>query len=164
MWSVFLPVVFMVGLSLTVLVRVALVRSKEIRANPQLLHDAALDNRLYAEDSRKHAANLTNLFELPVLFYVAAVFAILFGATNFWTGLLSWTFVLARIAHTTVHVTANVVMVRFAAFAVSLLALILLWLTVIFEAGDSLVFSIDEIEQQRERMMEQGLTPVIVPN
>ena len=164
MWSIFLPVVFMVGLTITVLARMPMIRAREIKADPKLLHDAALDGSRYSEVSRKHAANLANLFEMPVLFYVAAIFALLLGATNFWTGLLAWLFVLARIAHTTIHTTSNVVPLRFGAFAVSLAALALLWITLIFEAGDSLLFEIDELEAQRERLGEIAPVPVIVPN
>ena len=164
MWSIFLPVIFMVGLTLTVLARMPMIRAKEIKENPKLLHEAALDGSRYSQQSRQHAANLANLFEMPVLFYVAAVFAILFGATNFWTGLLAWLFVLGRIAHTTIHTTSNVVPLRFGAFAVSLAALALLWITLIFEAGDSLIFEIDAFEEQRERLEEFGTVPVIVPN
>ena len=164
MWSVFLPVVFMVGLTLTVLARMPMIRAKEIKAEPKLLHDAALDGSRYSEESRKHSANLANLFEMPVLFYVAAVFALLLGATNFWTGLLCWLFVAARVAHTVIHTTSNVVPLRFGAFAVSLAALALLWLTLVFEAGDSLLFEIDEYEAQRERLGEVAPVPVIVPN
>ena len=163
MWSIFLPVVFMVGLTLTVIARLPMIRAAEIKANPQLMHDASLDSSLYSETSKKHANNLANLFELPVLFYVAAILALLVGATNFWTGLLAWIFVLARIAHTTIHVTSNVVMLRFGALAVSLVALALLWITLIFEAGDSLLFEVDEFEAQRERLGAVTPVPVIVP-
>ena len=164
MWSIFLPVVFMAGLTITVLARMPMIRAREIKADPKLLHDAALDGSRYSEASRKHAANLANLFEMPVLFYVAAIFALLFGATNVWTGLLAWLFVLGRIAHTTIHTTSNVVPLRFGAFAVSLAALVLLWITLIFEAGGSLLFEIDELEAQRERLGEIAPVPVIVPN
>lgn len=155
MFSIFLPVIFMVGLTFTVIVRLALTRAKETKTDPDLLQRASLDGTQFSEASRKHEVNLKNLFEMPVLFYVAAVFAILFGATNFWTGLLAWIFVLSRIAHTAVHTTINVVMIRFACFAVSLVALLLLWITLIFEAGDSAVFSIDEFEERRELAQER---------
>ena len=164
MWSVFLPVVFMVGLTITVLGRMPMIRAAEIKADPKLMHDAALDGSRYSEKSRQHSANLANLFEMPVLFYVATIFALLLGATGFWTGLLCWLFVLARIAHTVIHTTSNVVPLRFGAFAVSLLALVLLWITLIFSAGDSLLFEIDALEAQRDRLEGVTPVPVIVPN
>ena len=163
MYSVFLPVVVLVGLTFAVDVFLLVKRQASVKADPTILQRGALDGSVFQEEARKVAANFTNLFETPVLFYVAAVFAILFGATTPWTGFLCWTYVLARIAHTVIHTTINVVMARFAAFAVSMLALLLLWVTLAFEAGGSLVFSIDEAEAQRELMEERGIGPFVVP-
>ena len=163
MFSVFVPVLVLVGLTFSVQVFLALRRQASVKADPTIMERGALDNSVFQEEARKTAANFTNLFETPTLFYTAAVFAILFGATNAWTGVLCWTYVLARIAHTVIHTTINVVMARFAAFAVSMLALLLLWVTLAFEAGGSLVFSIDEAEAQRELMEERGIGPFVVP-
>jgi hypothetical protein len=155
MWSIFIPVVILVGLTLSLPIFLGAARAKDTKADPDLFSRAALDSTQFGELSRKREANLRNLLELPVLFYVAAVFAVLFGATSFWTGLLAWVFVLSRIAHTVIHTTINVVMIRFAAYAVGLVALLLLWITLIFEAGDSLVFDIDEWEERRELAEER---------
>ena len=163
MYSVFLPVVVLVGLTFAVQVFLLLGRQASVKADPTILQRGALDTSVYQEEARKTAANFTNLFETPMLFYVGAVFAILFGATNPWTGFLCWTYVLARIAHTVIHTTVNVVMIRFGAFAVSMLALLLLWITLVFEANGSLVFSLDEAEARREMLEERGLGPMLVP-
>ena len=163
MFSVFLPVLILVGLTFTVQAFLLLRRQASVKADPTILQRGALDATVYQEEARKVSANFTNLFETPTLFYVAAVFAILFGATNAWTGILCWTYVLARVAHTVIHTTLNVVMIRFAAFGVSMLALLLLWVTLAFEAGGSLVFQLDEAEARRELLVEQGLGPALVP-
>ena len=163
MYSVFLPVVVLVGLTFGVQVFLLLGRQASVKADPTILQRGALDGSVYQEEARKTSANFSNLFETPVLFYVAAVFAIMFGATNPWTGFLCWTYVLARIVHTVIHTTINVVMMRFAAFAVSMLALFLLWVTLVFEAGDSLVFRMHEIERQREILEERGYDPFRLP-
>lgn len=163
MYSVFLPVVVLIGLTITVEVFLVLRRSASIKADPTILQRGALDNGVYQEEARKIAANFTNLFETPVLFYVGAVFAVLFGATNPWVGFLCWTYVLARIAHTVIHTTVNVVMVRFAAFGVSMLALLLLWITLVFEANGSLIFDMDAAEAEREALIDAGFGPALVP-
>lgn len=155
MFSIFIPVVVLVFLTLTVNVFLLLARMKDTKADPDLFSRAALDSSQFGEESRKREANYRNLYEQPVLFYVAAILAILFGATNGWTGFLAWVYVLSRVAHTVVHTTINVVMIRFACFAVGFVALLLLWITLIFEAGDSLVFSIDEFEERREIARER---------
>lgn len=163
MFSIFLPVVFMVGLTLTVLGRLPQIRVRDAKGDPGLIERGAMDGTVFSMASQKHAANLANLMQLPVLFYVAAVFAILFGATNWWTGLLAWVFVLSRAAHTAIHVRRNVVTQRFAAFLVGFVALILLWVTLIFEAGDSLVFSLDEFEERRELFQDRPAAPLLTP-
>ena len=163
MLSVFLPVVVLVGLTFGVEVFLVLNRKKSIDTDPTIMQRGALDNGVFGEDARKTAANFSNLFETPLLFYVGAVFAILFGATNAWVGILCWTYVLARIAHTVIHTTTNVVLHRFMAFGVSMLALLLLWITLIFEADGSLVFRLDEAERQREVMEERGVGPFVIP-
>lgn len=163
MSSVFLPVVVLVGLTFAVEVFLVLKRQKSIKADPSIMQRGALDNSVFSEESRKVAANFTNLFETPLLFYVGAIFLILFGATNAWTGILCWTYVLARIAHTAVHTTVNVVLMRFAAFGVSMLALLLIWVTLIFEADGSLIFSLDEFEERRELFQDRPAAPLLTP-
>ena len=79
--------------------------------------------------------NLKNLFELPVLFYALALYL---HATTQVDGVYlisAWIFVAFRILHSAVHCTVNVVMVRFALYAVSSLAL---WF-MLLRAGVSLI-------------------------
>ena len=161
MFSVFLPVVVLVGLTFTVEVFLVLRRRTSIKADPTIMQRGALDGSVFSEPARKVAANFSNLFETPLLFYVGAIFLILFGATNVWTGLLCWTYVLARIAHTVVHTTVNVVLMRFVAFGVSMLALLLIWITLVLEANGSLVFSLDEFEERRELVQERRAAPAL---
>ena len=155
MWSVFLPVVVLVGLTLTVLGRLPGLRIRDIKADRTVATRGALDTGAYSEASRKHEANLANLFETPVLFYVAAVFAILFGATGWWTGLLCWGYVAARIAHTIVHTTSNVVVRRFGIFLASVVLLALLWLNVILAAHDSPVLRLGEAQAAQADLIEE---------
>lgn len=71
--------------------------------------------------------NYMNLLELPVLFYVACLMAMMIGrGTPAMVG-LAWLYVALRMAHSLVHVTYNHVMHRFAVFAVSNGVLVLMW-------------------------------------
>ena len=151
MYSIFLPVLIQVGLTLAILTFLPIKRRRDLKADPALMQRASLDSTLYSEDSRKTANSYGSQFELPVLFYVACVFAILFGATGWWTGLLAWTFVLSRIAHAVIHTTINVVLFRFAAFAVGGFTLALLWLTVAIAAGDAMIFELDDLQILRDQ-------------
>jgi hypothetical protein len=73
------------------------------------------------------ADNFRNLFELPVLFYLALVVAADSAQVNVLTLGLAWLFVLLRIAHSAIHVTYNKVMHRFLAYVLGGAALWLLW-------------------------------------
>ena len=68
--------------------------------------------------------NLKNLFEVPVLFYVLAIY--LFGSNQvdgpYVVG--AWLYVLLRIVHSLVHCTVNMVMLRFVVYAMSCVVLI----------------------------------------
>ncbi len=67
--------------------------------------------------------NLKNLFEMPVLFYALALYLYVVGQVDNVHLIAAWLFVAFRAAHSAVHCTVNAVMVRFAFYALSSLAL-----------------------------------------
>ena len=71
--------------------------------------------------------NLINLFELPVLFYVAALTAYVSGAVSTMFIFLAWLYVGLRFVHSVVHITYNNVMHRFAAYFLSTVILWAMW-------------------------------------
>ena len=75
--------------------------------------------------------NLNNLFQVPPIFYVASVLAIVQGIETELAVLSAWGFVGARYAHTLVHVTVNNYLLRSAVFALSLAFLVVLWVEVL---------------------------------
>ncbi|MBB4660057.1 MAPEG family protein [Parvularcula dongshanensis] len=163
MYSIFLPVLIQVGLSLTLLFVLPTKRMRDLKSDPALAERARTDTGVYAEDAKRLASSYSNQFELPVLFYVGAVFAILFGLTNWWTGLLAWLFVASRIGHAVIHNTNNNLRHRFYAFAVGPFVLAIFWLTIAFEARGSLIFDMKANELAREAQQdfseEIGLVP-----
>lgn len=76
--------------------------------------------------------NFRNLFELPVLFYVGALFAYATVAVDVFVVGLAWAFVALRAAHSIVHCSYNRVMHRFVAYALSTLVLWALWARLAF--------------------------------
>lgn len=78
-------------------------------------------------DSRA-ADNFRNLFELPVMFYVAVITAYATGLTSPLFLALAWAYVAARYAHSFIQCTSNVVMHRFYAFVTGCTMLVLMWL------------------------------------
>jgi len=79
------------------------------------------------ESLRVVSRHVINLFETPVLFYVAAVFIyVTHQASSLLIG-LAWLYALARYAHSYVHLTSNNVLVRFRLFLLSLVLLTAMW-------------------------------------
>ena len=67
--------------------------------------------------------NLKNLFEMPVLFYAVTLYLYAVGQVDNLHLIAAWVFVAFRAVHSVIHCTVNAVMARFAAYAVSCLAL-----------------------------------------
>lgn len=122
------PVVAMVALTFVVSRLLYRRRIGEIRAKripPQsLATSTAMAARL--EDVTA-ADNYRNLLEAPVLFYVAAVLAAVFGAVDAVIVALAWAYVACRVAHSVIHCTYNRVMHRLGAFLASHAVLFALW-------------------------------------
>ncbi|KQS77260.1 MAPEG family protein [Rhizobium sp. Leaf383] len=74
------------------------------------------------------ARNLTNQFELPVLFYVVCTLLAVTNGVSFLTVSAAWLFVLSRYGHAFVHLTSNRLMLRHRLFVAGFLLNALLWL------------------------------------
>jgi hypothetical protein len=66
--------------------------------------------------------NLKNLFEIPVLFYVLALYLFATSQVDGTYLAAAWIFVGFRVLHSAVHCTINVVMIRFYLYLLSTLA------------------------------------------
>ena len=77
--------------------------------------------------------NFRNLFEIPILFYVAVLTIYVTGQTNAVYLVLAWGFVLARYVHSAIHCTSNNVMRRFYAFLASSAFLVTIWLCLAYQ-------------------------------
>ena len=86
------------------------------------------------EEPEKLAAysrHVVNLFEAPLLFYVIILTAFVTGQSGNWLLGLTWAYVALRFFHSYVHLTSNIVLIRFRIFVVSMLTLSALWVVVL---------------------------------
>ncbi|MEQ1518307.1 MAG: MAPEG family protein, partial [Usitatibacteraceae bacterium] len=128
------PIVAMVALTFTVAVtmlrrRIGAMKSKRI--HPQKVAMSAQMSALI-EDSRA-SDNFRNLFETPVLFYVAIIIIYTGGFICLPHLVLAWGYVFARYAHSAIQCTSNVVMSRFYAFLTSIVLLLCIWLMLFYQ-------------------------------
>lgn len=68
-----------------------------------------------------------NLFEVPVLFYIACTLYITLGIESNLAIAIAWIFVALRIVQAYIHLTYNYVRHRMLAFGVSVLCVLMLW-------------------------------------
>lgn len=126
--AIFLPALAMAALTFVVWWRMYFMRigqMKRERIHPQRVATSAQATALLT-DSRA-ADNFRNLFELPVMFYVALVVADRIGMVDSISLGLAWAFVALRMVHSAIHVTYNKVMHRFVAYVAGGMVLWLLW-------------------------------------
>jgi hypothetical protein len=127
---ILMPLLVMVFLTFLVWIYLFALRIPEIKRrgiDPESLKDRAEAHKLLTT-SAAASNNLKNLFEMPVLFYVAAMLAVLLLIQDTLLIRLAWGFVIMRVIHSVVHCSYNRVMHRFIAYFVSCLFLLLLWL------------------------------------
>ena len=122
--AIFQPAVALVALTFVVWLRMYFSRIGEMkreRVHPQAVATSAqMAARLH--DTRA-ADNFRNLFELPVLFYLALVVAARTAQTGTAVLVLAWLFVALRIVHSAIHCGYNKVMHRFQAYLAGGIAL-----------------------------------------
>ena len=124
-----LPLLAMIFLTFAVWVHMYVTRLSEIKRKS--IDSQSLATRVECQalltNSAAQADNLKNLFELPVLFYVAVLLDLELMIQDQIMVQLAWGYVALRYVHSLVHCTYNRVMHRFVAYAASCLVLMLLW-------------------------------------
>ncbi len=131
------PMAAMVLLTIIVLIRMVRGRFAAVRSG-------TVDARFYKtyqgdntepRQAAQNARHFTNLFENPVLFYVACVIAMISGLGGTVMLVLAWLFVATRIVHAVIHLTSNRIPQRIAAYASSWTVLAAMWLWLVYGAA-----------------------------
>jgi len=127
--NVLYPVFAMFVLTISVAMRLAALRYSAVSKGK-------VDGKFYAayvgeepEYLRVTARHLTNLLEIPVLFYIGCLLAFVTHQSGVLIVGLAWAYVALRVIHTLVHLGSNVVLMRFRVFALSVFVLVALWVT-----------------------------------
>jgi hypothetical protein len=131
--AIWWPAVAMAALTCAVWCRMYFVRigqMKRERIHPQSVATSA-EAAARLTDSRA-ADNFRNLFELPVLFYLALAFAAQAGLVDAIVVVVAWAFVLLRIVHSAIQCGYNKVMHRFKVHFSGFVVLCALWIQLAF--------------------------------
>jgi hypothetical protein len=74
---------------------------------------------------------LNNLFEIPVLFYVACTLYLVLEVDSVFGLVIAWVFVIFRCAQAFIHINSNHVRHRMAAFGGSVMCALVLWINLV---------------------------------
>ncbi len=127
---ILLPLLAMVFLTFAVWVYLYALRIPEIKRlgiDPDDLQDRAESHKLLTV-SAAASNNLKNLFEVPILFYLAVMITMLLMIQDDVLVWLAWGFVILRVVHSAIHCSYNRVMHRFMAYLLSCLFLMFMWI------------------------------------
>ena len=130
--EVLYPVFALSGWTLICMARLGYLRLQAVRRG-EINHRFFSLYRGYDEPEKlaAHSRHVVNLFEVPVLFYVVCITAFVTGQSGALILGLAWAYVALRLVHSYVHLTSNVVLVRFRFFVTSWLVMVLLWAAVL---------------------------------
>ncbi|OEF25755.1 MAPEG family protein [Vibrio rumoiensis] len=110
-------------------VRVASIKSKQVN----LRYFQLMQGENLPEIVMKTNRHLTNLFEVPVLFYVVATLYVSLHIDSQIGITLAWLFVALRYLHTFIHLSSNHLMYRMLSFWASFLCVIGLWINLLIQ-------------------------------
>jgi hypothetical protein len=130
MQAMLTPVFALIALTFILLFWMSVLRINAIRhgqVNPQAIS-------LREPNWPPRATQISNAFhnqlETPLLFYVVTLLSLITNTADSILWVLSWMFVLARIAHAYVHVTSNRIDRRGPLFLIGAVGLCLMWIIV----------------------------------
>lgn len=115
-------------LTLVILVWMGRERVPRVMRGEIAMADIAVERSAYPLKARLLSNSFDNQFQLPMLFFVGVLLALLVGGSGWIEASLALLFVALRVVHAGIHVTTNHVFRRFAAYSAGLAVLALFWL------------------------------------
>jgi hypothetical protein len=125
---VLLPVFVLVGLTFALLLWMAGSRRQALVGGGTKIRDIALGQPNWPTRATQIGNCFKNQFELPLLFYILIALALPLRHADLVIVLLSWVFVVTRLAHAGIFVTSNDLNQRSLAWFAGVLVLLAMWL------------------------------------
>ena len=122
------PLFVQVLLTFAVMLGMMYCRTSALQRREVRLEQIALREPNWPLRATQFANAFSNQFELPVLFYVLTILAMMTRHADVLFVVLAWIFVAFRILQAFVHVTNNNVRYRGAFYGVSAIVLLIMWL------------------------------------
>lgn len=125
---VLLPLFVQVALTFALLFWMASSRIGALKSGKTTLGDTALGQPNWPARVQQICNCYHNQFQLPLLFYVLTIVAIMTRHADFLFVVMAWLFVLTRLVHAYIHTGSNYVRHRFNAFAAGVFILLAMWI------------------------------------
>jgi hypothetical protein len=129
--AILVPMFAMVALAFVLLFWTLILRLRVLRRGEVSPHQVALREQAWPPDVIQIGNAFHNQLELPMLFYVAVLLALITNSLDVIIYVLMWMFVISRYVHTYIHATYNRLDHRTAVFMLGAVALLLMWVIVI---------------------------------
>ena len=126
--AVLLPMLVQVALTFALGFWMAALRVKAIRSGAVHPRDIALREANWPKRTLQIQNAFHNQLELPVLFYVLTILALITDAADQVFEVLAWIYVALRLVHAWIHVTDNRVLRRGIVFIAGGLVLCVMWI------------------------------------
>ncbi|MFZ2103511.1 MAG: MAPEG family protein [Oricola sp.] len=123
--AIYWPLMAQVALTLVAYAVMSKRRVAAVRAEAAKARDFKVPND--PELSATAARNVSNQFELPVLFYVVCLAMYQTNGVDYLTVVLAWLFVVSRIAHAWGHMTSNSLRLRRPLFIAGFVLVFVMW-------------------------------------
>jgi hypothetical protein len=124
LWPVFIQIALVYGLSF-MLVRARLVALKHGEAK---IKDVAATTQAWPQRAKNIGAAFDNQFQMPVLFCVLVILALITRKADLLFVIMEWVFVILRVLQAYIHTTSNVLIWRFRFFVSGTLLLFAMWI------------------------------------
>ncbi len=104
----------------------------KFKIDPQNLADTEGKGYEILKSVQNPSDNFENLFEMPILFYIALIVLYITNTVDSLYLNLAWFYVVFRSIHSLIHCTFNKITLRFTAYLFSSLALWCIWIRIGF--------------------------------
>ena len=122
------PLFVQVLLTFAVMLGMMVFRTKALQGGETRYQDIAMREPKWPHRALLFANSFSNQFELPVLFYVLTILAMMTRHADLLFVVLAWVFVVFRVLQAAVHVTSNNVRFRGGFYGVGAIVLLIMWL------------------------------------
>jgi hypothetical protein len=129
--AILMPLFVQVALTFVLLFWMGFLRTQALRSGAVKPEQIALREPNWSLRVMQIGNAYHNQLELPVLFYVVMLLAMVTKTLDVVIYVLAWMFVLSRLVHAYIHVTSNRLDRRGGLFGLGAIALLLMWVIIV---------------------------------